>query len=821
MTRLQAPLRGWLVPIEAVPDPVFAERMLGDGIAIDPLDGEVRSPADAVVAAVAPTRHSVTLQLVDGAEILIHVGLETVSLGGAGFEALVSAGDTVRAGDLLLRVDLEAVAASGRNLLTPIVVASGDAKLADIAAFGAIAAGAPLARLAPANSHAKPVDTGPDTCRVDVEIPMAHGVHARPAGRIAAALKPFAADVRLVAGARSGNARSPVALLALGLKHGDRVTVEGNGADCRAAVEAVAALIESGMGEAGPAPAEAPAVRGVGKGSLLAGVKGAPGLAVGPAVHFAASDADVPEAGTGAAAEAAALTVALETLRGQLAAPTSGTAADLAAAHLAILDDPELQAAALQRIAAGAGAAFAWRSASRAQAAAIAATGNALLAERAADLRDLERRLIAILTGTGAPTLPTLSPGSILLADDLLPSEFQAMARTGGLAGIATAGGGPTSHVVVLAASAGIPMIVAVGAGLSDVADGATLVLDADAATLETAPDAGALEAANARVATARAGQAAALAAAQEPALTRDGHRIELFANLGSLDDALAAPALGAEGAGLVRTEFLFLDRETAPTEAEQRDAYAAMARAMQGRPLIFRTLDIGGDKPVPYLPMPAEPNPALGARGIRLADARPELLETQLRALLLGVPAAQLRIMLPMVVEVAELRAVRNLLGRLTAELGIADHVPLGVMVETPSAALLAESLAAEADFLSVGTNDLTQYALAADRGNPAVAARIDPFHPAVLRLIAMAAAGAQAHGRWLGVCGGMASDPQAAELLIGLGVTELSAAPAAVPAMKARVRQVDMAQAQALATRALAAASAAEVRAMVEETR
>ena len=816
MTLLLAPFRGWLVPIEDVPDPVFAERMLGDGLAIDPLEGEVRSPADAVVAAVAPTRHSVTLRLEGGFEILIHVGLETVALGGKGFEALVEAGAQVKAGQPLLRVDLEAVAASGRNLLTPLVVASGDARLVAVAPPGAIAAGAPLARLE-ATATGAVVDKGPDTCRIEVEIRMAHGLHARPAGRIAAALKPFAADVRLVSGERSGNARSPVALLAMGLTHGARVAVEGNGADCRAAVEAVAALMESGMGEAGSAAEAAPAVRGQAAGSRLAGVKAAPGLAVGHAVRFAAVDAELPATGGSADEETVALEAALGRLRAELGAPQAGAAGELAAAHLAILDDPELQGAARQRIAEGASAALAWRSASRSQADAIVATGNPLLAERAADLRDLERRLIAILTGAGAPALPKLAAGSILLADDLLPSEFLTLARGGALAGIATAGGGPTSHVAVLAASAGVPMLVAVGDGLSAVADGAPLILDANAATLETAPDEAELAEAEATMARAAEDRRLALAAALLPAHTLDGVAIELFANLGSLDDARAAPALGAEGAGLVRTEFLFLDRADAPTEAEQRDAYRAMAEAMDGRPLIFRTLDIGGDKPVPYLPMPAETNPALGARGIRLAERRPELLETQLRALVQGVPHTQLRIMLPMVVEVAELRHARALLDRICTELGVSARVPLGVMVETPSAALLAESLAAEADFLSVGTNDLTQYALAADRGNPAVAGRIDPFHPAVLRLIASASAGAKVHGRWLGVCGGMASDPEAAELLLGLGVTELSAAPAAIPAVKARVRQVRLAEAQGLAAEALTCGSAAEVRALI----
>ena len=230
-----------------------------------------------------------------------------------------------------------------------------------------------------------------------------------------------------------------------------------------------------------------------------------------------------------------------------------------------------------------------------------------------------------------------------------------------------------------------------------------------------------------------------------------------------------------------------------------------------------MRTLDVGGDKPVPYLPRAAEENPALGKRGVRLSLARPDLLAVQLRAILAGVPGVQCRIMLPMVVEVAEVIAVRAMLDQAAAAIGRTEPVELGVMIETPAAALLADQLAATCDFLSIGTNDLTQYALAADRGNAGVAAMVDALHPAVLRLIRHAADGARRHGRWLGVCGGLASEPAAAALLVGLGVTELSAVPAAVPAIKAAVRRIAMPDALALAERALAAESATAVRALL----
>jgi phosphocarrier protein FPr/phosphocarrier protein len=371
----------------------------------------------------------------------------------------------------------------------------------------------------------------------------------------------------------------------------------------------------------------------------------------------------------------------------------------------------------------------------------------------------------------------------------------------------------------VLAASAGVPMLVALGDVLHDVPDDAPLVLDAQTGQLDTAPDAAALDRAEHRLAAGGAARAVARRSAGQEARTADGARIEIFANLGSVDDAGRAVAEGAEGCGLLRTEFLFLGRDAAPGEDEQARIYGEIAAALGDRPLIVRTFDIGGDKPAPYLPMAAEENPALGVRGVRLNLLRTDLLDTQLRAILRGVPAGQRRIMVPMIVEPAELRQVRERLRAAESALGIPDRTQLGVMIETPAAALLADRIAADADFLSIGSNDLTQYALACDRGNPATAAKVDALHPAVLRLISVAAAGAAAHGRWLGVCGGVASDPAAAALLIGLGATELSVAPGQIATIKARIRTLDLAACRALVGRALECADAAEVRALLTE--
>lgn len=801
---LLAPMAGWLTPLEEVPDPVFADRMMGDGVAVDPTEAVLRAPADATVIAIPDSAHAVTLRLANGAELLIHIGLETVALGGKGFRALSSAGATVRAGDPLIEIDLDVVARGATSLVTPIVLASEGYSLEIDRVSRPVKCGDPIGRVC--GEVVTVATASGETHERTAGIEAAHGLHARPAARIAAILRPFLAEVSLQIGGRSANARSTVAMLGLGVRHGDELRILGRGSDARAAVDAVAALIESGLGEGrAPAPAAAAAPRA---GPICA----SPGLAIGQVVQFRVSDIPVPTDGAGIAEERERLAQALDTVAASLNG-SDPVAAELADAHRALLDDPELLAAANSVIAEGRSAAFAWRHACQVAREAIRVTGDALLIERAADLHDLERRVIGTLAGETAPPAPELPTDSILVASDLLPSEFLALDKAR-LAGICTAEGGPTSHVAILAASAGIPMLVAAGPAVLDITDGSTAILDADRERIEVDPAPDQLTEVQELMAGQGARRAAEARDAQQPCFTADGVRIEIFANLGSVEDARAAVAAGAEGCGLLRTEFLFLDRAASPDEDEQRRVYAEIAAALSDRPLIVRTLDIGADKPAPYLSIPREENPALGLRGVRLSLAWPNLIATQLRAIVRGVPADQCRIMLPMVSDLDEVQQARRMLDQARIAVGVDRPVPLGVMVETPAAALMAEALAAEADFLSVGTNDLTQYALARDRGNPSVAAGADALHPAVLRLIRQAGKGATAHGRWLGVCGGLAANPLASAILIGLGATELSVPPAAVPTIKAAVRPLRFDACAELAERACAASSAQEVR-------
>ncbi len=819
---LLSPLDGWAAPLSEVPDPVFAEAMLGDGVAVDPTSAVLKAPCDGVVTSVHGSRHAVSLRAAGGAEILMHVGLETVALKGAGFEAHVHEGQAVKAGDRLITFDLAVLAQGAKSLVTPIVVTDAAGRAISWRVSGRrVAAGEPLMTLSAgtANKAAGPV-AGPELTR-RILIPLIHGLHARPAARVADTAKRFSSEIAVLTVNRRANAKSPVGLMSLGLRHGDTATLAAAGEDAAAALEALAELIEGGMGEGAPvraAPVQAvrPAAGRRPGLAVLRGVTASPGLAVGKAVRLFVDEIEVAEDGAGVGAERARLDAALATIGQRIAAEAAqdgGQARQaILNAHAAFLEDPDLLAQARRLIGEGRSAAYAWRGAIGAHVEALRGLGDRRIAERVDDLLDLERRVLLALDGR-EDRGPDLPPGAILLADELLPSQLMGLDASK-LAGFCTAGGGPTSHVAILAASMGVPALVAAGEGVAAIKDGASLILDADAGLLHVAPDAKALEAAQTALAQRAERLAAARAAAREDCRMADGTRIQVYANLGSLAEAQAAAAVGAEGCGLLRTEFLFLERDTPPDEDEQAARYEAIARAMGGRPLIIRLLDVGGDKTAAYLPIGPEENPALGVRGVRVLMRRPQVLKTQLRAILRG--AAHAKIMVPMVTGLSELRVVRAALDEARREMGRAGRTDLGVMIETPAAAATADLLAAEADFLSIGTNDLTQYALAMDRGNPDLAGEIDALHPAVLRLIAQAAEGGRKHALWTGVCGGLAGDLAGAPILIGLGVTELSMPAAAIPEAKALIRTLSPEACRRLAEQALQQPTAEAVRAL-----
>jgi phosphocarrier protein FPr len=677
---------------------------------------------------------------------------------------------------------------------------------------------------------------------VELVIQNRTGLHARPAREFVNLAKTFQADVRVQHGAKKANGKSLVSLLTLGVKRGSTIRLEVQGADEAAALAALTAAVHAGLGEGtgeGEA-ASAPAVprpaheEKPGSGSftgsgaspraedprLRRGIPASPGLAVGPIHQLRAPQAAVaPELVAGSAAEErarleAALSAArkeLGEIRDRLVHRAGAAEAAIFDVHVEILDDPEIVSAALARVEQGDPAHRAWKATLDGRAAVVAKLEDALLAARAADLTDVAERVLRLL-GAGPALAPLPDHPVIVVAPELSPSQTSAF-EAGRVLGVCTAAGGPTSHAAILARALGIPSVVGAGPDVLGWPEGAPVVLDGEAGTVLRDPDAAERARAEVELAARAERRRVEVAGSAGPAVTADGHRVEVVANVGSAAEARQAAAAGAEGVGLLRTEFLFQGRAAPPSEDEQRAAYAAVAVALGGKPVIVRTLDVGGDKPLAYLPMPPEANPFLGVRGLRLCLARPELLREQLRAIVRASRAGTLRVMFPMVADAGELRAARAMLAEVTAEAKV-PALEVGIMVEIPAAALLADSLAREVDFFSIGSNDLTQYTLAMDRGHPTLATQADGLHPAVLRLIERTVQGAHAAGKWVGLCGELGADPAAVPILVGLGLDELSVNVPAVPAVKARIRALSYEQARAVAARALSCATAAEVR-------
>jgi len=671
--------------------------------------------------------------------------------------------------------------------------------------------------------------------KADVELSWVvdypNGLHARPATRWVEVAKRHACELKVFKGEESGDAKALTTLLGLGVVAGDTLRFCAVGTGAKAAVDELFAVVTALSAEekadaerakiaAATARAQAPVWQAGSAARSLRGIGASPGLAVGRIVHhesqvLVAEDTPGDAMTDGAALEAAlgAVSAELSTLEEDAKRRLGAGEAAIFAAQRELVTDTGLLRATLGEVMRGHGVAWAWKKVLDARVEHQRQLPDPLLAARALDLRDAGDRVLARLLGVERKAL-TLCEPSIVVAEDLTPSDtLQLDMRY--VVGLAISSGGPTSHTAILARTLGLPSIVAAGEALLAVPVGAQAVIDGTTGCIY-------LECSEADIASARAAieKLARVRAQMETgrynrATTTDGHTVEVIANITSAKQAAAAVEAGAEGVGLMRTEFLYLERDRGPSEDEQYEVYKATIEALGGRPLVIRTLDIGGDKQVPYLDLPHEDNPFLGVRGARLLLARPDLLRTQLRALYRAAAHGPLEIMFPMITELAEVTALRAECEAVRASLN-APKVPIGIMVEVPAVAVMADRFAQVVDFFSIGTNDLTQYVLAMDRQHPQLAAQADSLNPAVLALIANTAKAAKAAGVHVGVCGGLAGDPLGARILTGLGVNALSMSAQDVAAVKDTLRGCSMADLQALAEKALAARSAAEVRAL-----
>jgi phosphocarrier protein FPr len=666
------------------------------------------------------------------------------------------------------------------------------------------------------------------------------GLHARPAARLVQAVAASPGRVQVLnvtTGKGPVNAKSINAVTTLGVRGGHTIRISVDGADAAPVFAALRVLAAENWGDdpsdQGPERPEARTTGGSGArdaglsdardARALRGTPASPGIGIGPARPLQAPHVEAPaDLARDREAEQQRLRAALtatqqriEEARTAVLARGDRHSAEIFDAHLLFLSDEALSEPALAAIGAhGRNAAAAWASATQAMADQYRRLDDSYLQARAADVEDVGRQVVAELLGIDPR--PTMSGPGVLIAHDLSPAET-AVLDPACVVAIVTAVGGPTSHTAILARSLGIPAVVGLGPAVLDLAEGSELIVDGTQGVVLPAPEAATrAEYANRQADAARVA-AALRAAAAEPAVTADGRRVEVVANIGSVKDAERAVAAGAEGVGLFRTEFLFLDRATAPSEDEQYAAYRAVCAAMQGRPVIVRTLDVGGDKPLAYIDMGHEENPFLGWRAVRFGLDNPAFFKIQLRAIARVAAEFPLKVMFPMIAVPSEYLTARELLRQAASDAGVSPAIETGIMVEIPSAALRARPFAELVDFFSIGTNDLTQYTLAAERGNPRVARLADAFQPAVLDLIRQTAEAAQAAGKWAGVCGELAGDPLAVEVLIGLGITELSMSAPAIAGAKHLVRTTTLAQARAKAQHALSLSDANAVRAFL----
>lgn len=672
-------------------------------------------------------------------------------------------------------------------------------------------------------------DVIPDWPHRSVVLANAHGLHARPATHLVNLTKSFQGDIQVAVD--DGNfvsAKSLTRLLALGCKRGQTLRfIAEPETDAVEALDKVILAVQQGLGEE-VEPIQSSDIK-IEQSSEIpshskplssnTGIAASSGLAFGPVHVIKPKVYQYERMGLSVKVEKEKLDIALHAVKNNIhqviAKSEVAEIKQIFQAHLEMLDDPDLINGVYQKINLNLSAPAAWHEHIEAAAKEQAALPDRLLAERATDLRDIGDRVLAQLCGEVIIEEP--KEPYILIMYDVGPSDVARLNKDR-VAGILTAIGGASAHSAIVARALGIPAIVGAGDQVLDIEQKSSLLINGDTGAFILNPNAQQIEQAKQERELQKKIREEAERHSQEPAITLDQHQIEIAANLGKVQATAHAIECGAEAIGLLRTELVFMAHSSAPSEATQEADYRIVLDALAGRPLVVRTLDVGGDKPLPYLPIAEEENPFLGLRGIRLTLRQPELLRQQLIALLKAADDRPLRIMFPMIGRVEEWRAAKTILDEVRAIYPCAN-LQVGIMVEVPSAALLAPILAQEVDFFSIGTNDLTQYTLAIDRGHPILSAEADGLHPSILQLIDQTVKAAHKYGKWVGICGELAADPKAVPILMGLGVDELSMSPNSIPLVKAQIRTLNYSQAQVLAKRALECDSATAVRQLSEQ--
>ncbi|NEU78499.1 phosphoenolpyruvate--protein phosphotransferase [Nostoc sp. UIC 10630] len=662
------------------------------------------------------------------------------------------------------------------------------------------------------------------------------GLHARPAAQFVGTVARFKSQILVQnltrnTGLVRGDSINQVTTL--GVRQGHELVITATGSDADEALAALQALFANNFGEDNVALNSppvfqhevTPATRGE-----LSGIAASRGVAIAPVVNYQPTHITITEYHVDdPESEWQRVQAAIQTARQEIQAVFSQASLQIGDAEAAIFDaqllfleDPVLLEAAHQRILDHhINAEAAWQAVVDKVVTSYRTLEDTYLQERVEDVIDVGQRVLRLLAGN-APANLHLSEPAILVATDLTPSDTARLDPKMVL-GICTTSGSATSHSAIIARTLGIPAVLGVDPQVLHLADGTLMALDGESGKAWVEPESHILDLLEAKREAWQTAQQEARATAHQPAITLDGRQVSVFANIGSINDVQVAVASGAEGVGLLRTEFLYLDRISAPTEEEQLEVYQAIAQVLDNRPLIIRTLDVGGDKPLPYLRVGfPEANPFLGWRGIRFCLDHLDLFKTQLRAILRASVGHQIKIMLPMIATVTEVRAAKVILSEVQAELNQAGipfdaAMKVGIMVEVPSAVAIADQLAAEVDFFSIGTNDLSQYVMASDRTNPRVANLVDALHPAVLRMVQQTIQAAHAAGISVGLCGELAADTIATPILLGLGLDELSVNPQSIPGVKQAIARLSIVESEAIVASALQQDSAVHVREII----
>lgn len=680
-----------------------------------------------------------------------------------------------------------------------------------------------------AETEAKP------TAAAELEVSNPAGLHARPAARFVHTAMAFEADItvqNVTHGRPPANAKSMMEVASKGTAwQGEKIRIEAEGADAEEAIAALKELVESGFGEKEAAeeePSEAPSPREPGEeADWLRGVGASAGIAIAPAYVHRPAELDIERREVASPQEEVErLHEAIDQAQEELSELQEAVAeedeetARIFEFQRSMLEDPTLVDAIEKEI-------------KEASCNAEAATDSIIdewverfetgedsrMQLRADDVRDIGNRLLRVLLGKDPESpLRALPEPVIVVAEELTPSDTARLDREN-VEGVCTAGGGATSHAAIIARTWGLPAVAGLGKSVLEIADETPLAIDGTEGIVYVDPSPEVIQEFRDRQEERSERFEEAMAEKEQPAVTQDGHQVEVVANIGDVESAEEALEYGAEGVGLLRTEFLYLNRESSPDEAEQFEAYRSIAEVMGERPVIIRTLDIGGDKPLPYLDLEAEMNPFLGVRAIRLTLRRPELFQPQLRAILQAAEGKNVKVMFPLIGtrdEVARAKEKLEEARQALAEEGIpySEDIEIGIMVETPAAAVQIDQIAPLVDFFSIGSNDLTQYTLACDRGNEELSDLFQDLDPAVLRLIRQVIDAAHAADRWVGLCGQLAGDRRAIPVLLGLGLDEFSMAPRAIPEAKQLIRSLTLTRAREIAEHALSLPTAAEVK-------